>query len=291
MTWAIERVVESRDLLGESPVWDDRDDSLWWVDILGRRLHRLLPGQGEHTRWPLPAQVGAIGLRESGGLVVATREGFGRYVPGDAGIAMIAAPLAGTPDVRFNDGRCDRRGRFWSGTVQEKRVVGGAQLFRLDREGRCERMIDGLTVTNALAWSPDGRTMYYADSHPREIYACEFDEDAGLIGRRRLFAKWADDWGQPDGATVDVDGCLWIAAIHGGAVLRCTPDGRVDRRIPMPALQPTSCTFGGAGMATLFVTSARRDHDDAMLARTPLAGDVFALNVGVAGLPEPRCAA
>jgi sugar lactone lactonase YvrE len=291
MASTIERVVDAGDRLGESPVWDDRDGSLWWVDILGHRLHRFDPSSGAHVVWPLPAQVGSIGLREAGGLVVATREGFGRHMPGDATIAMLSSPLAGMFDTRFNDGRCDRRGRFWSGTVQEKRVVGGAALYRLDRAGRCERMVDGLTVTNAIAWSPDGRTMYFADSHPREIYACEFDQDAGAVGRRRLFARWPENWGQPDGATIDVDGCLWIAAIHGAAVLRYAPDGRLDRRVPMPVTQPTSCTFGGASMATLFVTSARRGHDAAMLARTPLAGDVFALDAGVAGIPEPRCAA
>ena len=288
-------IVEAGNLLGESPVWDDRGSApdrvqgsaLWWVDIHGRSLHRWTATHG-HGAWPLPQQTGCIGLCEGPGLICGTRTGFFHFDPATGHNASIAEPLAGATDLRFNDGRCDRRGRFWSGTVQEKRVVGGAALYRLDPSGECTLVSSGITVANALAFSPDDRTMYVADSHAREIYAMHFDADTGQVGERRLFARFDQGMGLPDGATIDVDGCLWVAAIHGGRILRYAPDGRLDRTVPMPVSQPTSCEFGGDGLRTLFVTSARMRLDDAALAREPLAGSLFALDVGVGGFPEPR---
>ena len=203
-------------------------------------------------------------------------------------VEHVARPLEGASSLRFNDGRCDRQGRFWSGTVQEARVVGEAGLWRLDGEREARRMESALTVVNGIAFSPDDRTMYVADSHVREIYAYDFDAHAGNLGARRLFARLASDAGMPDGATVDVDGCLWVAAIHGGRLIRYAPDGRLDRTIVMPVSQPTSCEFGGEGLRTLFVTSARMRLDNAALAREPLAGSLFALDVGTGGLPTPR---
>lgn len=282
-----EMVVQAGNLLGESPVWDDRDESLWWIDIHGRSLHRWQALTG-HGAWPLSEQTGCIGLAEHGGFVSGTRNGFTTLVSPAGPGSVITQPLAGAIDVRFNDGRCDRHGRFWSGTVQEKRVVGGAALFRLDSNGSCTRVLEGITVANGLAFSPDDRTMYLADSHAREIYALPYDGITGTIGERRLFARLDAGMGMPDGATVDVDGCLWVAAIDGARLLRYTPAGRLDRTIAMPVSQPTSCEFGGAGLRTLFVTSARMKRDDQALAREPLAGSIFALDVGVGGLPEPR---
>ena len=280
-------VVQAGNLLGESPVWDEIDACLWWVDIHGRSLHCWRERTG-HGAWPLPEQVGSVGLHRDGGLICATRAGFGRFDLRTGELAQLAAPLAGRLDVRFNDGRCDRHGRFWSGTVQEKRVVGGAALFRLDSDGFCTQMLDGITVANAIAFSPDDRTMYIADSHVHEIYAMSFDGSSGRIGERRLFARLDAEMGMPDGATVDVDGCLWVAGIGGGQVLRYTPAGKLDRAIDLPVSQPTSCEFGGSDLATLFVTSARMKRDDAALQKEPLAGSIFAIDAGTRGLPEPR---
>jgi len=282
-----EVVVQAGNLLGESPVWDERDDALWWVDIHGRSLHCWRARTG-HGVWPLPEQVASIGLRAGGGLVCGTRTGFMLFYPETATRETLSSPLAGMSDIRFNDGRCDRQGRFWSGTVQEKRVVGEAALYRLDADGSCTRMLDGLTVTNGLSFSPDDRTLYVADSHVGEIYALAFDAASGRVGERRLFARIPKELGMPDGATVDVDGCLWVAAIGGSRVFRYTPDGELDRAIELPVTQPTSCEFGGDGLRTLFVTSARMRRDTAALEKEPLAGSVFALDVGTHGLPEPR---
>ena len=286
-TPSFEVVVEAGNLLGESPVWDERKGSLWWVDIHGRSLHRWREGYG-HGAWPLPEQTGCIGLCERSGFISGTRTGFVWFDPVSGDRRTLAQPLQGALNVRFNDGRCDPRGRFWSGTVQELREVGGAALYRLQPDGGVTRAIEGITVGNGLAFSPDRRTMYVADSHVREMYAIDFDVERGTLGARRVFARLAPDWGRPDGATVDAEGQVWIAAIEGGRVLRFRPDGTLDRELRMPVSQPTSVQFGGEGFRTLFVTSARMKLDDAALREQPLAGSVFALDVGVAGLPEPR---
>jgi L-arabinonolactonase len=282
-----EVVVEAGNLLGESPVYDERSEALWWVDIHGRSLHRWRAGHG-HGAWPLAEQVGCIGLCDGEGLVCGTRTGFAWLDPATGTRRPLAQPLERATDLRFNDGRVDPHGRFWSGTVHERRHVGGAALYRLEGDGRAQRMLDGVTVSNGIAFSPDRRTMYFADSHVREMYAIDFDAATGTLGEKRLFARFAPEWGLPDGATVDSEGCIWIAGIEGGRVLRFTPDGRLEREIRLPVSQPTSCEFGGAGLATLFVTSARMKLDDRALREQPLAGSLFALNVDVRGLPEPR---
>ena len=280
-------VVQAGNLLGESPVWDDQDAALWWIDIHGRTLHRWSLDRG-HGAWPLAEQCGCIALCEGGGLVAATRTGFLQFDPLTGEREPLQQPLAGAANVRFNDGRCDRQGRFWSGTVQELREVGRASLYRLDGDGSCVRMLDGVTVSNGIAFSPDSRTMYFADSHVREMYAIEFDAATGELGERRLFHRFPADGGMPDGATVDAQGGVWIAAIHGGRVLRFSPQGELDRAYAIPVSQPTSCQFGGEDLRTLFVTSARMRLDDTALRREPLAGSVFAMEPGVAGLVEPR---
>jgi sugar lactone lactonase YvrE len=279
-------VVAAGNLLGESPVWDAAHDALWWIDIHGRSVHRWTPRHG-HGAWPLAEQVGCIGLCEGGGLVAGTRSGFVRLDPASGRREPIADVLSGRPDVRFNDGRADRHGAFWSGTVHERREVGGAALYRLAPDGTVRVACANVTVSNGIAWSPDGRTMYFADSHVREVYAFDVDPATGLVAERRLLLRFDPEWGMPDGATVDAEGHLWIAGIGGACVLRIRPDGVLDRRLGMPVSQPTSCTFGGPGLRTLYVTSARMKLDDAGLAREPLAGSVFALDTGVAGLPEP----
>ena len=279
-------VVAAGNLLGESPVWDAAHDALWWIDIHGRSVHRWTARLG-HGAWPLAEQVGCIGLCEGGGLVVGTRSGFAWLDPVSGRREPIADVLNGQRDVRFNDGRADRNGAFWSGTVHERREVGGAALYRLAPDGAVRVACAGVTVSNGIAWSPDGRTMYFADSHVREVYAFDVDAAGGLVGERRLLLRFDPEWGMPDGATVDAEGHLWIAGIGGGCVLRIRPDGVLDRRLDMPVSQPTSCTFGGIDLRTLYVTSARMKLDDAALAREPLAGSLFALDAGVAGLPEP----
>jgi L-arabinonolactonase len=280
-------VVEAGNLLGESPVWDDENAILWWVDIHGRSLHCWSERTG-HGASPLPEQTACIGLCAGEGFVCGTRSGFSWFDPATGRREAIAEPLSGARNLRFNDGRCDRGGRFWSGTVQELRVAGEAGLYCLDTQGRCTQVLGGITVANGIAFSPDDRTMYFSDSHAKEIYALPFDPASGAVGEKRLFVRFDEGMGIPDGATVDADGCLWVAAIGGGRVLRYSPEGRLDRTLVMPVSQPTSCEFGGGDLRTLFVTSARMKLDAAALAREPLAGSIFAIETGARGVREPR---
>lgn len=228
-----------------------------------------------------------MGLRRSGGAVVALRSGFASvdFETGDS--TTINNPIAGTSDMRFNDGRCDRRGRFWAGTLHEKRQAGTAALYRLDPDASCHKMFGGITVANGLAWSPDDQTMYFADSHVRTIFSFEFDPDTGALGPRRVFAELPAGAGVPDGATVDAEGFLWSANFDGGCITRYASDGRVERVIWMPVVRPTSCAFGGDGLNTLYITSASSGLSAEQLARSPFAGGIFALDPGVKGLPEP----
>lgn len=275
-----------QDRLGESPVWSVREQALWWVDIHRPAILRgRLPGAADE--WELVGNVGSIGLRRGGGVVAAMRHGFAAF-DAEGGQRSLVQPVAGLPDLRFNDGRVDARGRFWAGTVQEKRVPGLAGLYRLDPDGACTQMVSGITVSNGLAWSPDGRTMYLACSHARTVWAYGFDMDAGVPGARRVFASFGAGDGVPDGATVDSAGCYWIAHFGGALLTRFTPRGEVDRVVPMPVPRPTSCAFGGPRLDTIYVTSARYGLDDAALRASPDSGSVFALHPGVDGIAEPE---
>jgi sugar lactone lactonase YvrE len=258
---------------------------MYWVDIHRPAILRTDFSSGRTTGWLMPTNVGSIGLRD-GGLVAAMRTGFALLDLNGQIVKTLAEPIAGTKDLRFNDGRVDPCGRFWAGTVQEKRVPGLAALYRLDADGRAREMQSGFTVSNGTSWSPDGKTMYFADSWTREIYAFDFDADEGTIRNRRVFAAFKENEGIPDGATVDTDGCYWIAHFDGGKVTRYTPKGRIDRVIEMPVIRPTSCCFGGADLRTLYITSASFNLTDEQLRAMPLSGSVFALQTGAQGLPE-----
>jgi sugar lactone lactonase YvrE len=286
----VECVLEARAALGESPVWCSQEKVLYWVDIKRPAIHCFDPACGTCRTWPVREETGSMGLRQRGGAVVAMRSGFAFVNLETGDLTMIHNPIAGTSDLRFNDGRCYRRGRFWAGTLHEKRQAGTAALYRLDPDGTCHKMVDGITVANGLAWSPDDHTMYFADSYVRTIFSFESDPDTGAIGNRRVFTELPAGTGVPDGATVDAEGFLWSANFDGGCITRYAPDGRVDRVIRMPVARPTSCAFGGDDLSTLYVTSASSGLDAEQLAASPHAGGIFALEAGVRGLPEPRFA-
>ncbi len=286
----VECVLAVPALLGESPVWCQRDKVLYWVDIKQPAVHRFNPATGDTQSWPMPEDVGSIGLRESGGAVAALRSGFATLDFCTGSVQELAGVSLQGPDMRFNDGRCDRRGRFWAGTLHENRLPGTASLYRLDPDGQCSRMIDGLTVSNGLAWSLDNRAMYFADSWTKTIFQCDFDLDTGTPHNQRIFAEIPAGAGVPDGATVDVEGFLWSANFDGGCITRYAPDGTVDRVIPMPVPRPTSCAFGAEDFSILYVTSASINLTDEQRAAAPLAGGLFAVETGVKGLAEPRFA-
>ncbi len=285
--------------VGESPVWRAQEDALYWVDIPAQRIVRQHVALGVRTEWALPEKVACFAFCRHGGLVAGLETGLFAVAlpepaPADgatpAYARKLAAPVFPVPGMRFNDGRCDRQGRFWSGTmVQDMAAANPAgALFCLDTQGRLSApVVDQLIVQNGLAWSPDGTTMYLSDSHPqrRLIWAFDYDTETGTPSRRRVFADLHDYVGRPDGAAVDADGCYWICANDAGAVLRFTPQGVLDRRIDLPAIKPAMCAFGGTDLDTLFITSIRpvtgaTEHD----------GHVFAVRPGVRGLAEAEYA-
>jgi sugar lactone lactonase YvrE len=284
------RVGETRALLGEGPVWDPIEGVLWWVDIRRPALHRSTPATGATREWPMPEEVGSLALRRDGarGLLLALRSGFAFFDPATGGLERIGDPEPDQPDNRLNDGRCDRRGRFWVGSMHVSARQPTGALYRLDPDRTWHRLRDGITVPNSLAFAPDDGTLYFADTPTRRIMAYAFDAARGALGSARVFATLAEDAGYPDGSTVDAEGFLWNAHWDGGRLTRYAPDGRVDRVVPLPVSRPTCCAFGGPALDILYVTTASVRLDEAELARQPWAGGLLALDVGIRGLPEPR---
>lgn len=289
-------VVEASNILGEAPVWCPIERALYWVEWGSHEIFRLDHATCQTTKWEVVEGIGCLALRECGGAIVASRTGFWLFDFESGAAEPLCDPEPEQPNNFFSDGKCDRRGRFWAGSMvwsdalPMDQAAGGGALYRLDSDRRCQRVVEGLTIFNGPAWSPDDRTMYFADSAAKTIFACDYDLDTGEIGPRRVFATSEGRPGLPDGMTIDSEGFLWSAEFQGWRVVRYAPDGRIDRVIEMPVEQPTSCMFGGEGLDILFVTSARWRLTDKDLTRQCSAGGLFAVEVGVKGLPEPRFA-
>ena len=228
---------------------------------------------------------GAVAPAVGGGYVLAAGPGF-LYVDPAGWVGELAQPEAGRTDVRMNDGACDPQGRFWAGTMAYDESPGMGALYRLELDGSCTRVLTGLTISNGIGWSPDGATMYLADSGTGRVEAFDFDSDSGDISRRRTLVHIEQPGVVPDGLTVDEDGGIWVALWGGGAIQRYAPDGSVLTTVRLPVERPTSCAFGGPDRATLFVTTARAGLDEAALARQPDAGHLFRIDgLGVRGMP------
>lgn len=270
-------------MLGEGITWSTEEQALWWIDIEGRALFRHR--DGVTRRWPLAEKPGALAPRRGGGILLALVSGIGTFDPATGLWSRIAAFEPPVPHGRANDGKCDRQGRFWCGVMDSRGDRDSGGLYRLDAHGLATRCIDGLTVPNGLAWSPDGTRVYLADSPTGTIRVYDFDPNTGAFLHGRSFAEVPGP-GVPDGATVDADGYLWTCEWGGSRLVRYAPDGAVDRIVPMPVSNPTCCTFGGPDLRTLYVTSARQGLDAEALAKEPEAGGVFGLDVGVAGVAE-----
>ncbi len=285
----VDCVLDARAALGEAAVWCGREQVLWWADIEGRALHRFDPATGRDRSWLLPSRPGCFALRERDGLVVALEDGFHFFEPGAGAIERIADPEADRPGNRFNDGTTDPAGRFVAGTMPMGPREPVAGLYRLWPDRRCERLFDGLTVTNGCAFSPDGRIFYFSDSEAsiRTIWACDYDPDGTAVTNRRVFADTKGLPGRPDGAAVDAEGRYWMAGVGGWQLVCFTPGGKVDRTIDVPVEKPTKLTFGGPSLDTIYVTSIGQGMEGDE--RQPQAGGLFALHVpGVQGLPTWR---
>jgi len=276
------------DLLGESCVWSVGEQALYWVDVRGRFLRRLDHASGTVISHAMPEMPTSLALRQNGEILLAMESGVYSFDRDSGRLVPVAAPSEPIPHQRFNDGRCDRQGRFFAGTLNDRDRDATGMLFRLDPGPELAPVLGPLTIPNSLAWSPDGRTMYFSDTTSRVIEAHDFDPDSGMPSRRRAFATIPPP-GTPDGSTVDTEGGLWNAEYDGWRVCRYAPDGRLDRVIDLPVQRPTCCALGGPDLRTLFVTTASQKLSDAELAQQPLAGRLLALEVDVVGLPEPLC--
>lgn len=283
--------VPAGDICGEGAVWAAEERRLYWVDINRFLVHELRENDGSVLTWQFDEPAVAVALTDRPGLLlVALASRLILWASAGDGREPLGAPLADWPGVRFNDGRPDPAGRFWVGTMGNNVgpdgealpvPVGRGQLMRYDKDGGFVVIERGIGISNTVCWSPDARSFYFGDTPRNEIRVYPFDAGSGEIGPPRPFLVGYER-GLPDGSAVDRDGYLWNCRHGGGCVVRVAPDGRLDRVIELPVRNPTTCTFGGADLATLYITTARADNGP----RERLAGSVFALRSPVPGLPE-----
>jgi sugar lactone lactonase YvrE len=280
-------VLDVRAKLGECPVWSARDKALYWVDIDAPSLNRFDPATGHNRVMPMPESIGSFALRKPAGFIVALRTGIWlARADGTLDRRILDAPYD-PAHHRFNDGRCDPAGRFFVGSMNEKRDAPSGTLVCIDAYGVMKEVLSGFTISNGLAWSPDGRTMYHSDTPAHVVRAYDYDPDAGTIGKERVFIQWDGETDRPDGAAVDSAGNYWSAFFRGGKVVQISPRGEIIAEYPVPAMCPTMCAFGGPDLRTLYVTSASGGREAQELARLPQSGGIFAMTVDVPGLPEP----
>jgi len=281
-----ECLVDCKDVLGESPVWHAAESSLYWIDVARTLLHRLELPSGRHDQWNVGKPIGSFVLRASGGLLVAFRNTLAFMdEPGAPPRPFSPAGLA-LGESRFNDGKCDRQGRFWVGTMDRnvKNPIGN--LYRLDADLSLHSIDQGFIISNGPCFSPDGNSLYFNDSRQQVTWRYTIDPVSGAASPRSRLVDWGGFTGRPDGATVDAEGGLWVAEVHGRRIVRFTPDGQVDRAIEVPCERPTSVCFGGPDMQTMFITTSTLTLKEQDLQREPLTGGLFAVDAGVRGLAE-----
>ncbi len=279
--------------LGESPLWHVQEQQLYWCDIPGRTINRWNPRSAEHRSWSVPTEPACCVPLDGGGLLVAMRDGLWRFDPDTGRRHAVADAPYDSSRQRFNDGKADGHGRLWVSTLDDRRLPEAA-LYRHDPGQGLRQVESGITVGNGLAFSPDGRTMYLADTQAHRVTAFDVDAADGALSRRRVFRQFVarapgqplDDYrGRPDGAAVDAEGAYWVAMFEGRRLLRLAADGALLAELMLPVRCPTMPCFGGPDLKTLFITTAREGRPDDELAQQPLAGCVLQLQVEVAGLP------
>jgi L-arabinonolactonase len=286
----VELIVECRNTLGEGLVWDADANLLYWTDIESRRLWTLEPQSGEVRSREVPERIGCFAPRKGGGLLVAFASGFAFYDPQTGKREDIAPFEPELPHTRLNDGRTDRQGRLIAGGFDEAEGKAISSVVRLDPDLSITRLFNSVTCANGTCFSPDGRIMYFADTPAKEIWAFDYDSSSGALGARRTIARFDDQPGMPDGSCVDEAGFIWNAQWNGHRVVRYAPDGRIDRVVEIPVLNPTCVTFGGPDLDMLYITTARYLMTPAQIAAEPQAGALFACKPGVRGLPDAKFA-
>ncbi|MFH1185354.1 MAG: SMP-30/gluconolactonase/LRE family protein [Chloroflexota bacterium] len=275
-----ELYINARATLGESPAWDAKTQTLYWVDVLERHIYA-----GGKRILQLDDYVGCLAPRREGGLVIAQRRGFRLVVPDMKTIRKLPSPRGESLHNRFNDGKCDPRGRFVVGTMDHNEKEDSGALYSVSPEGQAKKLLTRVRISNGLAWSPDGKTMYFIDTPSRQVMAFDYDLDTGGIMNARVIIQFDKSFGWPDGMTSDADGNLWIALWGGARVSQWKPDGTLLAQFGVEALNVTSCVFGGPGMNELFITTALAKTDAASFRRFPHAGGVFRMDTHVTGMP------
>jgi sugar lactone lactonase YvrE len=275
-----ELYIDASATLGESPAWDAKTQTLYWIDVLERRLYA-----GPKAILQLDQYTGSVAPRKDGGLVIAQRSGIWALEPNMKRLRKLASPRREPPNNRFNDGKCDPRGRFIAGTMDHQEKEASGSLYSLSTEGKLRKLLKVVRVSNGLAWSPDGRTMYFIDTPTRDVLAFDYDLDTGQISNTRVIIHFQKTFGWPDGMTSDTDGNLWIAMWGGARVTQWKPDGTLLAQFGVAAKNVTSCVFGGARMNELFMTTALVGMDAAGLRKYPQAGGVFRMETNVTGMP------
>ena len=284
----IEVFSEDRNALGEGPLWDVAEQRLYWIDSYGPAVYSCDAQGKDRKRWALPEPIGSLALREKGGAILSLRSGFHALDFKTGEVALIAATQPGELTPRMNDGKVDRQGRFIAGSMdfEERNPVG--KLFRLDADLSVHQLDHGIICSNGPCFSLDGKTLYFADTGKKVIYAYDYDTASGNVRSRRVFASFENQRGLPDGATVDAEGYVWSCEVYSGRLIRFDPNGVVDRIVGLPVQSTTSLIFGGPNLDIAYVTSMARPHNGTYH-REREAGCVFTIHgLGVRGVPEPR---
>jgi sugar lactone lactonase YvrE len=268
-------------------MWSVREQALYWVDILNRRLHRYAPNQAQQQRtWQFDQVITAAAERaDQPGLIVTLRHGFAFFDPASEELTPIHAPEAHLPGNRFNDGKCDARGRLWAGTMDFGCREATGSLYRLTPDLTCTSMDSGYAISNGPAWSSDHKTMYHSDTFKRRVYAFDFDLEQGALSGKRVFLEFGPQDGNPDGMTTDAEGGLWIARWGAGKLTRHDADGKELQAVHLPCSQITSAAFGGPDLTTMYITTAANGLSEQQREREPLAGALFAVEMDIPGVP------
>jgi len=275
-----ELFINARATLGESPAWDAKTQTLYWVDVLERHIYA-----GAKRILQLDDYVGCLAPRRDGGLILAQRRGFRLVMPDMKTLRKLPSPRGEPLHNRFNDGKCDPRGRFVAGTMDHNEKEDSGALYSLSPDGQAKKLLTRVRISNGLAWSPDARTMYFIDTPSRQVLAFDYDPDTGKILNARVIIRFDKSFGWPDGMTSDTDGNLWIAMWGGARVSQWKPDGMLLAQFGVEAVNVTSCVFGGPGMNELFITTALVGMDAASFRKFPYAGGIFRMETHVTGMP------
>lgn len=275
--------------LGEGPVWDEITQKLWWVDILSCTLNCYDPVTKENRSFDVGEQIGAAALRKKGGLLLALKSGFAFFDEESESITPLRNDFVNIENTRFNDGKCDPAGRFWVGTLDYDLEEGSGNLFWLNSDLEVDQKLDQLTIPNGMAWNSSADTFYFIDTIARKLYSFRYQKETGEISDRSVIYEFEEDLGYPDGMTIDTHDKLWIALYAGRKVIQINPkNGHIEFEIRVPVPKPTSCTFGGKDLKTLFITTCREYMDESQIEKAPLSGSLFSIDLPFSGRPVDR---